>query len=179
MQETTPDVRLELTCVSQSYQLVTCGVRSSNGQLCGQDFSIRPDDMSGMRAHLELVHNIQKQRSGAPIDCPWDNCLCTAQGRRSSRCRSKPASHPAHVENLAHHIWHSHLGFRYMCDRCGGARWSSAFARDRHRNGKRAPGTGLRVGACPGRIPARCPLCCRQFQSEVKLEGHLEQDNCQ
>jgi hypothetical protein len=158
-------------------QLVRCRFKTLDGRPCLQEFSISSDDTSGLRTHLELVHRIPKPRRQRQIDCAWEGCLCTAQGSRGSRCDSKPSEHPAHVDNLAQHIWNTHLGFRFICERCGAARWSSAFARDRHRDGKRNS-NGVRTGACTGRVPARCPDCCREFSSEGELEGHLSHGKC-
>jgi hypothetical protein len=166
------------TASHEPLQIVPCQFRCADGQLCSDKIHIRSDDMSGLRTHLELVHVVPKPHKGQQVTCQWNGCVCTAQGSRGARCVSKRGSHPAHVDNVAQHIWNTHLGFRFMCGNCGAARWSSAFARDRHRYGKRDPRTNVRVGACTGRNSARCQRCCREFASEAELEGHLSLGYC-
>jgi hypothetical protein len=138
---------------------VTCELLV-NGVRCHEEFSIASGDTSGLRAHLEFVHGIGKERSKKQINCTWHSCSCSAQGSRHNRCADRPSIHAAHVTDLADHIWTSHLHFRYDCKQCGCARWSTTFARDCHQN------------ICQGGSPVRCPLCLHMSLSEREHTRH-------
>jgi hypothetical protein len=81
------------------------------GAACPGFFTLVPHQVKrGIAEHLHEHH----RGGGASPDCSWDGCVCAAQSGRLGRCSDRPAEHPAHVSDLADHILHSHLGFRYL-----------------------------------------------------------------
>jgi hypothetical protein len=133
------------------------------GAACPRFFTLVPHQVKrGIAEHLHEHH----RGGGASPDCSWDGCVCAAQSGRLGRCSDRPAEHPAHVSDLADHILHSHLGFRYLCDLCGRAQWSTPSALARH------------ARTCRGVCPVRCPGCLEVFPSEVALESHVGHGGC-
>jgi hypothetical protein len=117
--------------------------------------------------HLSIFHDIPKcSGPDAPVqDCLWVGCTCSAHG---PRCGTRLSGHTAHVNDLAEHIMHTHLGFRYACDRprCGRAEWSSPFALRRHQR------------KCYSTATVRCPGCLEEFESEIMLGSHAVREGC-
>jgi hypothetical protein len=118
----------------------------------------------GIIEHLSVFHeHLCPTLDGTVQECTWIACVCSAPG---ARCGSRSVGHSAHVNDIAEHIMHSHLDFRYTCELCGRADWSTPFSLRRH------------VGRCQGKVAVRCPGCLEGFDSEVALEGHVLRERC-
>jgi hypothetical protein len=137
------------------------------GNHCSGHMALSPRSVKrDIAHHLSLFHGIPlSPNSGTSVrDCTWLGCVCSLRG---SRCDGRlPRSHAAHVNNLAEHIAHSHLDFRYACNLCERAEWSTPYALHRHR------------GRCRGKVVARCVGCLDMFESQSALEGHVERERC-
>jgi hypothetical protein len=128
-------------------------------------FSVRPNKIQGLTDHLRDYHGVSSQNH-KEYECGWFGCVCTTA--RTSRCTSYGyGQHPAHVRDLASHIWNMHLNFRFACDKCGQAEWRSAHSLKRHREGH-----------CKGKVDVRCSQCFGTFYGEVALERHIADAGC-
>jgi hypothetical protein len=128
-------------------------------------FSVRPNKIQGLTDHLRDYHGVSSQNH-KEYECGWSGCVCTTA--RTSRCTSYGyGQHPAHVRDLASHIWNMHLNFRFACDKCGQAEWRSAHSLKRHREGH-----------CKGKVDVRCSQCFGMFYGEVALERHIADAGC-
>jgi hypothetical protein len=153
-------------------KLIPCML--NRGQ-CAHSFSISPNDKHGLIEHLNDFHDGAKSKD--QLDCSWVNCVCSPQSQRKGRCGMRPKGHAAHGEDLADHIWNTHLGFLYACEVCGRAEWTTLFAKNRHRNGLYRKGEVI-TPPCGGVFPARCPTCLDGFDSNIALERHLVDRKC-
>jgi hypothetical protein len=145
---------------STRVRTITCHL---GGHQCPGLFTLTPPQVKrGIAEHIHQYHRV----TGDNIECSWTGCVCAAQSGRLGRCSDRPAKHPAHVSDLADHVLHSHFDFRYLCDLCGRAQWSTPSALARH------------TRTCRGVCEVRCPGCLDMFESEVILEKHMEAGAC-
>jgi hypothetical protein len=125
---------------------------------CMQDIELLK---SSIRQHLIGTHGYKAYERGIGVDCRWENCRCT-----KIRCGNHVLGHRVRVQDIAEHVWHTHLNFHESCSKCGNARWVHPFARSRHES------------KCTGPKPARCKRCCVEFWSVVALESHIMSGPC-
>jgi hypothetical protein len=113
-------------------------------------------NMESLTQHLQDAHGLRK---GQGSICPWTGCTCAARARRATReCPSH--SHPAHVQDLAAHVWERHLGFCFVCPGCDGVHWADRSSLKRH------------LSKCSGSTSARCGECYAPFESKFELVKH-------
>jgi hypothetical protein len=126
---------------------------------CGRIVKVQIDEVIH---HLQYEHGIQK---GAVAGCPWTGCACSSRAARRART-CPPYPHPAHVQDLAAHIWERHLNFRFVCRKCERANWTDHSSLVRHED------------KCPGQAPARCGRCYTAFLTELDLIMHVRTTEC-
>jgi hypothetical protein len=126
---------------------------------CGEAVVVRQDSVS---RHLRVAHGIKK---GQVTYCPWEGCVCAARAWRVDR-NCAPNPHPAHVQDLAGHIWERHLGFRFVCPSCDRVDWADRSSLNRH------------LPKCTGRMPARCAGCYAAFGNQLELIKHTRELGC-
>jgi hypothetical protein len=141
------------------------------GGRCPGFFHMRPNAIHDLVDHLSQSHDIPDNREFK--DCTWTECQCDPRASRKGHCEQRQSGHPAHVADLATHIYMTHLNLRFVCDKCGKAEWKSKQSMKRHRDGQQ-----VERRPCPGVAQVRCPGCFQSFNSETLLERHAADTEC-
>jgi hypothetical protein len=128
---------------------------------CGEEIAI---DKAVLHQHFSSTHGYPAPQRSRSVLCRWADCRCT----RPRTCRSVGlgTGHGVHIKDIVEHVWHDHLNFQDVCDKCGDARWARGFSFRRH------------TSVCGGRKPARCVGCYQLFQSTIALAVHVELGEC-